>query len=146
MAAWRSLSGADRRSLAALACALPIVELSLRLLGARRTAAWLTRLLRPGGFHAPTAIELQQAERLARLAAIAGPRVPVAAHCLSQSLLVQALLRRRGLEAEVQVGVRKNPQGLDAHAWVQLAGRALAQTSLQHLPLQASSRGPTAPP
>lgn len=143
--AWRSLSRADRRALVGLACVLPVVEVSLRLLGVRRTSSWLTRLLRPGAFHAPSTPEMQRAERLAQLAAIAGPRVPVEAHCLSQSLLLQALLRRRGLDAQLQVGVRKGTQGLDAHAWVQLEGHALAQPSLLHSPLQRSARSRATP-
>jgi hypothetical protein len=144
MAAWRSLSRRDQRALIALACALPVVELSLRLRGMQRTASWLQRLLRPGSIHAPSAPELQGAERLAQLAAIAGPRVPVAARCLSQALLIQALLRRRGLDAQLQLGVRQGMQPLDAHAWVQLAGQALAQPSLQHRPLQRPTGSPAA--
>ena len=136
LAAWRALSGADQRTLLGLACGLPMVEASLRCFGAQRTASWLSRAIKPGAIHAPAAAELQQADRLAHLAAIAGRRGILEARCLSQALLVRALLQRRGLDAVLQVGVRKDGGQFDAHAWVELDGHTLAQTSLQHLPLQ----------
>lgn len=144
LAAWRALSGADRRTLLGLACRLPVVELSLRCVGAQRTASWLSRAIRPVAFHPPTSAELQQADRLAHLAAIAGRRGILLAPCLSQSLLVRALLRRRGLDAVLRVGVRKDDAQFDAHAWLELDGNTLAQPPLQHVPLQPPPRGSAA--
>jgi Transglutaminase-like superfamily len=136
LAAWRALNGTDQRRLLGLACGLPLVELSLRCLGARRTASWLSRAIKPRAIHPTAAAELQQADRLAHLAAIAGRRGILEARCLSQALLVRAVLRRRGLDAVLQVGVRKDSGQFDAHAWVELDGHTLAQVALQHLPLQ----------
>jgi len=95
--------------------------------------------MRPDTFHPTTPGELQQAERLAQLASIAGRRGVAPARCLSQALLLRALLRRRGLDAVLQVGVRKDAGEFDAHAWVELDGHTLAQAPLQHLPLQPQS-------
>jgi hypothetical protein len=136
LAAWRALSRADQRTLLGLACGLPVVEASLRCFGAQRTASWLSRAIKPRAMHPPGAAELQQADRLAHLAAIAGRRGILEARCLSQAMLVRALLRRRGLDAVLQLGVRKDGGQFDAHAWVELAGHPLAQAPLQHLPLQ----------
>jgi Transglutaminase-like superfamily len=144
LAAWRALNGTDQRRLLALACGLPVVELSLRCLGARRTASWLSRAIKPGAMHPPAAAERQQAERLAQLAAIAGRRGVLEARCLSQAMLVRAVLRQRGLDAVLQVGVRRDASQFDAHAWVELDGRTLAQMALQHLPLQPPARSPAA--
>jgi hypothetical protein len=94
--------------------------------------------------HPPAAAELRQAERLAHLAAIAGRRGIVQARCLSQAMLVRALLRRRGLDAVLQVGVRKDRGQFDAHAWVELEGHTLAQAPVQHLPLQSRPQGSAA--
>ena len=141
LAAWRALSRADQRRLLGLACGLPAVELSLRCFGAQRTASWLSRTIRPSATHPSSSVELQQAERLAQLAAIAGRRGLFAARCLSQGLLVRTLLRQRGLDAVLQVGVRKDGGELDAHAWVELDGHTLAQEPLRHLPLQPKSPG-----
>jgi hypothetical protein len=144
LAAWRALTGTDQRRLLGLACGLPVVELSLRRLGARRTASWLSRAIRPRAIHPPDAAELQQADRLAHLAAIAGQRGILVARCLSQAMLVRALLRRRGLDAVLRVGVRKDAGQFDAHAWVELDGHTLAQAPLQHLPLQSRPQGSAA--
>jgi hypothetical protein len=144
LAAWRALNGTDQRKLLGLACGLPVVELSLRYLGARRTASWLSRAIKPGAIHPPAAAELQQADRLAHLAAIAGRRGILEARCLSQAMLVRAVLRRRGLDAVLQVGVRRDAGQFDAHAWVELDGHTLAQVALQHLPLQSQPRSPAA--
>jgi len=141
LAAWRSLSGADQRRLLGLACVLPIVELSLRCFGAQRTAWWLAQVIRPGTVRPTSGLDLQQAERLARLAAMAGRRGILASRCLAQALLVRAMLRRRGLEAVLQLGVRKDDGGFDAHAWVELDGHTLAQAPLRHVPLQPQPQG-----
>jgi hypothetical protein len=133
---WQALSTAERRQLALLAVSLPAVELSLRRFGARRTSAWLQRWLAPHVARAPSSADLEAADALARLASIAGRHGPVAARCLSQALLVQALLRHRGLDACVRVGVRKQEGQLDAHAWVELGGRALAHAEPSHAPFR----------
>jgi hypothetical protein len=145
-AAWRALSGADQRRMLGLACGLPVVETSLRCIGAHRTASWLSRAIKPKAIHPPAAAELQQADRLAHLAAIAGRRGILQARCLSQAMLVRALLRRRGLDAVLQVGVRKVGGQFDAHAWVELDGHTLAQAPLQHLPLRSRPQSSAALP
>jgi Transglutaminase-like superfamily len=142
LAAWRALNRTDQRRLLGLACGLPVVELSLRCVGARRTTSWLSRAIKPRAIHPPTAAELQQADRLAQLAAIAGRRGLLEARCLSQAMLLTALLRRRGLDAVLQVGVRRDAGQFDAHAWVELDGHTLAQAPLQHLPLQSRPQSP----
>jgi hypothetical protein len=140
LAAWRVLSGADQRRLLGLACGLPLVEFSLRCVGAQRTASWLSRVIAPGATRHATSDGLRDADRLAQLGAIAGRRGIVTARCLSQALLVQALLRRRGLDAVLRVGVLKDDRNFDAHAWLELEGRALAQPSLQHVPFPSGDR------
>lgn len=46
--------------------------------------------------------------------------------CLPEALAVQWFLRRRGLEATLNIGVRKNPEeGFAAHAWVEQGGTVL---------------------
>lgn len=138
--AWRTLSRADKRALLGLVCALPVVELSLRGLGAQRTAAWLSRIVRPGTVHKATGDDFRDADRVAHLAAIAGRRGLLAARCLSQALLVRAMLRRRGLETVLRVGVLKDDRRFDAHAWLELEGRALAQSTLPHVPFPDGDR------
>jgi hypothetical protein len=45
--------------------------------------------------------------------------LPVEGTCLKQSLVFCRIRRRRGLPAELRIGVRKSDGLLDAHAWVE---------------------------
>src|SRR5262249_47598455 len=48
---------------------------------------------------------------------VAGRYVP-GATCLTQALAVQALLARIGHESQVEIGVAKDAEKFEAHAWV----------------------------
>jgi hypothetical protein len=53
-------------------------------------------------------------------------RHTIAPHtCLHRSLGGWWLLRRRGIRADLRFGVRKGPDGLHGHAWVEYAGQVL---------------------
>jgi hypothetical protein len=67
---------------------------------------------------------MSYALRLGRLTRIAGRYVPTNGSCLRLSLLVWWLLRRKGVPAELRIGVRQHG-GFSAHAWVELAGQAV---------------------
>ncbi len=51
--------------------------------------------------------------------------------CLRQSLALQWLLARRGIPAELRIGVRKQAGALEAHAWVECAGQAVEARGIQ---------------
>lgn len=140
---WRNLAGSERRSLVALALALPLVDIAVRSAGLKRTQAgfsWLNRKIR---FRACSDDDLACAHRLAELAAIAGNHGFYSITCLRQALLVQHKLRRRGLDAQLRIGAIRNADGsLQAHAWTELEGVALGQRDLVHLPLAGADRLP----
>jgi hypothetical protein len=48
--------------------------------------------------------------------------------CLLRSLLLFWLLKARGEQAELLIGVRKNGQVLNSHAWVESQGKIIADT------------------
>jgi hypothetical protein len=48
--------------------------------------------------------------------------------CLQHSLVLQWLLGRRGIVTALQIGVRKEPDGLYAHAWLEHAGRPIGES------------------
>ncbi len=125
----------ERRLLLALLVALPALRIALRRFGYTRTRSaiegWTARYPK----RAPSRRDLETAESLAELAKIAGRRAPLAATCLPQALAVHAVLRRRGLDPELRIGVRKAEDRFEAHAWVELAGWPLAQPALDHRPL-----------
>jgi hypothetical protein len=52
--------------------------------------------------------------------------LPRGSRCLTQSLVLLALLARRGVAADLVIAVRPNADpSLDAHAWVEVDGRPL---------------------
>lgn len=61
-------------------------------------------------------------QRLGRFVAVAYDILPLPASCLRQSLVLRALLARRRVPSRVCLGVRKNEDALDAHAWVECDG------------------------
>lgn len=66
----------------------------------------------------------QRAAPLAQSAHAAARRWP-GTLCLQRSLLLVWLLRRRGLGGRLRIGVRPEQGQLAAHAWVEVAGRAI---------------------
>ncbi|MBK6726691.1 MAG: lasso peptide biosynthesis B2 protein [Xanthomonadales bacterium] len=137
---WLKLSPRERVQFIALVPALAGVHAALAMFGYVRTRRWLERCSRHANPHSASKSDLAAATRLAELATIAGRHGLVTASCLRQSLLVYAWLRRCGLDPQLQIGVRKDGGGLEAHAWVALSGAPLSDVSpsdwspLQHVP------------
>ncbi|MEO5595972.1 MAG: lasso peptide biosynthesis B2 protein [Lysobacteraceae bacterium] len=129
---WFALPLSDQWRLLQLGLMLPVVAGLLRMLGMMGCARLMQQSNRRRLTHPATAPEIQYAQRLAELAAIAGRRSAIRTTCLRQALLLQWLLRRRGLDAQLRIGVRKNNAALDAHAWVELDGVALGEPDLAH--------------
>jgi hypothetical protein len=64
--------------------------------------------------------------RLGRAVMRALVLTPGGTKCLMRSLVLLRLLARRGVtDAELIIAVQPGPAVLDAHAWIELAGRAL---------------------
>jgi hypothetical protein len=115
-----------KRLLLAQACALLVLTTAaLGLLGFRRWQATLARWTAersPGRRQGPGADFEGAAARLVRAAA---RRLAGADSCLPEALVLWALLRRHGIDADLRLGVRKRDGRLEAHAWVERGGRAL---------------------
>jgi hypothetical protein len=125
---WRGLAPRDRRLLLQLTVLLPLIGLALKVLGYRRTHDALGRAVPrrtsdPGC--APDESPAETARRIARLVSIAARHGPYRASCLRQSLALWWLLRRRGVAADLRIGVRREQNQLQAHAWVEHDGEAL---------------------
>jgi len=99
-------------------CALAMtIEIALKVVPLSRLLSYLDRL--------GTRRMAQPASplpRLRRFAAAAYRLSPVEGHCLRESLVYYALLRRRGAAARFCLGVAKEGRQLTAHAWVECAG------------------------
>lgn len=118
---WR-LSARERRLVAAAVLLLGLTRWSLRWLGWRKTERLASRWVRPRQ-PAPAGARLHP-DRIARLVAHAAALT--GAPCLPQALVLVWLLEREGWSGDLRVGVRKDASGLQAHAWVEVAGRVLA--------------------
>lgn len=142
---WWRLPPRERPILLLLMALQPLLSLSLRVRGYRRTRTLVEALSRHRAPRAATNADLASAERLAQLARIAGRRSPLVTTCLRQALAVHGLLRRRGLRPELKFGVDRMPgRAVDMHAWVELEGIPLAQPRLRHREFQAPTSASTA--
>ncbi len=118
LAQFRALSPAGQRTLLTAAAYMPIFWLGLRMLGLPRFQARLQR--------APAmrreAMTLTEIQALGEAVNIAARHTPFPATCLTRSLLLGWLLRRRGVASDLRIGVRLTQGTLDAHAWVECEG------------------------
>lgn len=138
---WRALTWSEQGQFLSIALALPLVHGALAAFGYQRTKRWLERRSRHANPRAASDLDLQSADRLAHLTAIAGRRGAINATCLRQSLLLYWILRRRGLQPFMRLGVRKaTDTALDAHAWVELDGHPLSMTPILHQPFAMPDR------
>jgi hypothetical protein len=119
------LSRADRWLLVQAFLALPLVALGLRCFGLRRLQANLQRgpAMPLGSDYRRT--DLDRARATARLVQVAARHGPFRPTCLPQSLVLWWLLRRQRLAGELHIGVRPEPNRLEAHAWVEFQGLVL---------------------
>jgi hypothetical protein len=110
---------------------LPLAALALRRWGLQRVQARLVARTpwRPADLGPAEALDA--ARRLAFLVEVAARRGPWPANCLQRSLVLWWYLRRRGLDGEIRIGVRRRPgsppgaRTLDFHAWVEQRGVVL---------------------
>jgi hypothetical protein len=102
-----------------VACGLVITGLKLGLAtaGFARTLRWVERRTAPAMERPGDATII---ERVAHAVALAAALYPGRALCLEQSLALYYLLRRRGIDARLRLGVQPHP--FSAHAWVEYGG------------------------
>lgn len=105
---------------------LPLVEISLKIFGFKRTLRvmeWgVSRRRRKEPTPAP-----EQVESTVRLVSIAARHGIHKAGCLRRAMVAWFLLRRQGIRSELRIGVCKDDAGtLEAHAWVEHEGKVIA--------------------
>lgn len=107
----------ERNTLLLCSALLPVFWLGVRVLGLVRFQSLLER----GSRHVrrPATDEIKQMSRLvhtaSRLAAFMGT-------CLTRTLLLDWLLRQRGIVCDLRIGVRLAQGKLEAHAWLEYEG------------------------
>ncbi len=108
---------------------LLVVTVGLRVVGFRRLHALLAR----GKRGPPRTGDNRAVSREARARSTAGAVSavgslgPFGATCLSRSLTLWWLLRRQGIESDLRIGVRKQGEGIEAHAWVEIDGSVVSE-------------------
>lgn len=118
----RELPASDRWLLLRLWWLLLSVDVALRLSSLRT----LRRLIPTVRDDEPwQAGDFEQADRLCRLAAVAGRHQLYPMRCLVQALAVELMLARRGRAVELRIGVRRDDERVAAHAWLERGGRVL---------------------
>ena len=115
-----ALSQTDRRLFIEALFVQPVMPLGLRLLGFRRCRAALRRMTPTAGARvAAVGVSPHHVRHAARLVGAAGRPFHVRGTCLTRSLTLWWLLRRRGIPVQLCIGVRKPAGGVEAHAWVE---------------------------
>jgi hypothetical protein len=123
----RRLPASERRLLLEAGLLLPALAVALRALGFQRVFSALARLA-PAGTppdRSGSPSLLSDARATARMVRIAAAHGPVTGNCLKRSLALWWLLRRQGIASDLRLGVRRETDGIDAHAWVECAGYVL---------------------
>ncbi|NJL81868.1 MAG: lasso peptide biosynthesis B2 protein [Chloroflexaceae bacterium] len=96
----------------------------LPLLGLKATARWLSCWLTAPPIQTVDETGARAIARQCQLAA----RYTRTGNCLQRSLVLHCLLRSRGIESELRLGVRRASAQFQAHAWVESGDAVLNDT------------------
>jgi Transglutaminase-like superfamily len=110
---------------------LPLISISLRWRGFRKTKASLEHFLSApyGSQNSDAQIRALLTAQMVHAAARNGVGDPT---CLEVSLALWWLLARQGIASELRVGIRKDGGTFEAHAWVEHGGQTLNDPEIQH--------------
>lgn len=73
-----------------------------------------------------------EVDHMARIVSIAGRNHLIKMSCLRRALVLQWLLRRRGIQTQLRFGVRTQGNDLQAHAWLEKDGILISEPELVH--------------
>lgn len=137
----RELPVAERRLLGEAAFVLGGVRVLLPLFGYLRTVRLLDRLAPSRPRRSSTSARALLAERVTWAARAVAERLPAALTCLPRSVAARHMLRGRGLDAVLELGVRREADALFAHAWIEVDGRRVGDDTdpERHRPLESAS-------
>jgi Transglutaminase-like superfamily len=111
---------------------LPLVALSLRWRGFRETQAALQRFLSKANPEPDATFASKIAALTAHMVNAADRHGLVHPSCLSKSLTLWWLLGRQGIPSRLRIGIRKEKEKFEAHAWVERNGTALNEPDEPH--------------
>ena len=144
---WNSLSKSDRGLLMSAACLLPIVAASLKTVGLQRTQSWQFQRSSEmagnalGPMRPATEQTRADVRRAVQIVAAAYRLHPLRSSCLPRAVGTLDSLQRRGIRADIRIGVRYNMQGqFQSHAWLEWNREVLndaADVARQFLPFNS---------
>lgn len=111
---------------------LPLVTLSLRWRGFRATQSSLKLLLSDSHPEPDPALMSKDAVLTAHMVNAADRHGLVHPSCLAKSLTLWWLLARQGISSHLRIGIRKENEKMEAHAWVERDGAALNEADEHH--------------
>ncbi len=111
---------------------LPLVALSLRWRGFRATQAALQRFLSIANQESDTTLVSKDAAVAVHMVNAADRHGLVHPSCLAKSLTLWWLLARQGIPSRLRIGIRKEKERFEAHAWVERDGTALNEPDEEH--------------
>ena len=111
---------------------LALIRIRLRVGGYKKTLQYLQKRLNSRPFSFSDQQNTAVLEMTCRMLRAAEHYSPGDATCLAQSLLLWYLLEGQGISATLKIGVRKQSDKFEAHAWVEQNGIALNQLDQQH--------------
>jgi len=111
---------------------LPLVTLSLRWRGFRATQATLQLFLSNTSPESAAGPEGKNAAMTAHMVNAADRYGLVHPSCLAKSLTLWWLLGRQEISSHVRIGIRKEKEKFEAHAWVERDGAALNEPDEHH--------------
>lgn len=111
---------------------LPLVALSLRWRGFRATQAALERFLSNASQEPDAALLSKDAAVTAHMVNAADRHGLVHPSCLAKSLTLWWLLGRQGIPSRLRIGIRKEKEKFEAHAWVEREGAAVNEPEEHH--------------
>jgi Transglutaminase-like superfamily len=111
---------------------LPLVTLSLRWRGFQATQGALQRFL-SNAKAGPVAAQMSKRVAVtAHMVNAADLHGLVHPSCLAKSMTLWWLLGRQGISSRLRIGIRKEKQKFEAHAWVERDGAALNEPDEHH--------------
>ena len=111
---------------------LPVVALSLRWRGFRATQATLQKFLLNGIPELNAGLVPKHMALTAHMVNAADRHGMVHPSCLAKSLALWWLLGRQGIPSQLRIGIRKENNKFEAHAWVERDGSALNEPEEHH--------------
>ena len=111
---------------------LPLVSLSLRWKGFRATQTALQKMIGNPLPEQNLDLVSKRVARTAHMVNAADRHGLVHPSCLTKSLTLWWLLGRQGVASHLRIGIRKEKDKFEAHAWVEREGTALNEPDDHH--------------